>query len=323
MVYSITGGADAGNVTINPQTGAISVSPAPEFDTPTDANGDGVYQVEVTATDIVGYTVTKPMTIKVLEVPYGIEFTAVEASPSEGQQGSYTAVLTYPPLGPVTIPISTASQGVSSLSAGSITFTPDNWNEPQTILINTSNDDVAGGDVTITINTGKPSSSDTNYSGLSAEDTIDFTITLIDDERDADGDGFFDYEDFFPNDGSEWSDNDKDGIGDNADTDDDNDGISDEDEIKNGTDPLVPNLDPVPGDSDGDGTPDALDKDRDNDGINDNQDAFPDDPNESRDNDGDGVGDNADPDDDNDGFTDRDEKAAGSDPLDRFEYTWG
>ena len=98
--------------------------------------------------------------------------------------------------------------------------------------------------------------------------------------------------------------------------DDDNDGISDVDEIKNGTDPLVPNLDPVPGDSDGDGTPDALDKDRDNDGVNDNQDAFPDDPNESRDSDGDGLGDNADPDDDNDGFTDRDEKAAGSDPLD-------
>ena len=58
VIYSITGGADAGNVTINPQTGAISVSPAPEFDTPTDADADGVYQVEVTATDIVGYTVT-------------------------------------------------------------------------------------------------------------------------------------------------------------------------------------------------------------------------------------------------------------------------
>ena len=72
VIYSITGGADAGNVTINPQTGVISVSPAPEFDTPTDADADGVYQVEVTATDIVGYTVTRPMTIKVLEVPFGI-----------------------------------------------------------------------------------------------------------------------------------------------------------------------------------------------------------------------------------------------------------
>ena len=109
VTYSITGGADAGNVTINPQTGAISVSPAPDFDAPTDANEDGIYQVEVTATDIVGYTVTKPMTIKVLEVPFGVEFSAVEASPSEGQQGSYTAVLTYPPTGPVTIPLTTTN----------------------------------------------------------------------------------------------------------------------------------------------------------------------------------------------------------------------
>ena len=130
MIYSITGGADAGNVTINPQTGVISVSPAPEFDTPTDADADGVYQVEVTATDLVGYTVTRPMTIKVLEVPFGIEFSAVESSPSEGQQGSYTAVLTYPPTGQVTIPLTTANSVVSSISPSSITFTPDNWNVP-------------------------------------------------------------------------------------------------------------------------------------------------------------------------------------------------
>ena len=36
VTYSITGGADAGNVTINAQTGAISISPAPDFDAPSD-----------------------------------------------------------------------------------------------------------------------------------------------------------------------------------------------------------------------------------------------------------------------------------------------
>ncbi len=55
VTYSITGGADAGNVTINAQTGAISISPSPEFDTPTDANADGIYDIEVTVTDKVGY----------------------------------------------------------------------------------------------------------------------------------------------------------------------------------------------------------------------------------------------------------------------------
>jgi len=47
---------------------------------------------------------------------------------------------------------------------------------------------------------------------------------------DSDGDGVADPDDAFPDDPSEWSDNDEDGIGDNADPDDDNDGIPDEED---------------------------------------------------------------------------------------------
>lgn len=79
---------------------------------------------------------------------------------------------------------------------------------------------------------------------------------------DSDGDGYNDGVDAFPCDKNEWRDNDKDGIGDNADTDDDNDGIPDDQEIKSGTDPLK--------------------KDSDGDGVNDNVDAFPLDPKKSK-----------------------------------------
>lgn len=51
-----------------------------------------------------------------------------------------------------------------------------------------------------------------------------YIFTLV---MDSDGDGFPDDEDAFPNDPSEWFDNDGDGIGDNADTDDDDDGVPD------------------------------------------------------------------------------------------------
>ena len=61
---------------------------------------------------------------------------------------------------------------------------------------------------------------------------------------------------------------------------------------------------------------DVYTNDRDNDGVPDENDAFPNDPNESVDTDGDGIGDIADPDDDGDGQSDVDEYACGSDALD-------
>ena len=182
------------------------------------------------------------------------------------------------------------------------TFTPQNWNVPQEIRVDTVNDNEATGDLVVNIATGKPNSSDINYSLLSADDLTDFSITVVDDELDTDGDGFFDYQDAFPNDPNENVDTDGDGIGNNTDLDDDNDGQTDLEEIANGTDPLVAN--DVPGDSDGDGIPDATDPDDDNDGVDDSNDIFPLDPTESSDNDNDGIGDNADSDDDNDGYSD-------------------
>jgi surface protein len=315
VTFSITGGADQSNVSIDSNTGLITINTTPDYDNPTDANADRTYDIEVTLNGGSGLTTTIPIQITVEQKPFGIEFTAVESSPIEGQAGSYTAVLTYAPTAPVTIPISSSNDGVTSISPSSLTFTPDNWNVPQTVTVNTSNNSSADGNTTITIASGKPSSNDSNYNDLTAADTSDFTITVVDDEIDSDGDSYYDYNDAFPNDPDEYLDTDGDGVGNNADTDDDDDGQSDDLEITNGTDPLVAN--PPPTDSDGDGIPDSLDPDDDNDGVNDTDDTFPFDPNESSDNDGDGIGDNADTDDDNDGYSDSDETAAGSDPLDK------
>jgi gliding motility-associated-like protein len=311
--YSIVGGADQSKVTINPNTGAISFGTAPDYANPDDADSDGVYEVIVQVNDMVGITVTQTIQITTQEIPFGIEFTTVEGSPTEGEQGSYTAVLTSQPTANVTIPIS-SNNSRGRLPVTQLVFTPDNWNVPQTVTVNTTNNATADGDVTVTITSGKPTSLDANYNNLSAADTSDFTITLVDDEIDTDGDSFYDYDDAFPNDPNENIDTDGDGIGDNTDTDDDGDGQSDIEEIANGTDPLVAN--PRPGDSDGDGIADVIDPDDDNDGVNDIQDRFPLDANESSDNDNDGIGDNADTDDDNDSYSDVNETAAGSDPLD-------
>jgi hypothetical protein len=95
-------------------------------------------------------------------------------------------------------------------------------------------------------------------------DTDDDNDGLLDDDEatagtdplnpDTDGDTHEDGDDAFPLNATEWSDNDEDGIGDNADDDDDDDGLTDEKEAEKGTDPLN-------ADTDGDGANDKEDYD--------------------------------------------------------------
>ncbi len=92
--------------------------------------------------------------------------------------------------------------------------------------------------LTITDNDGSTSVSDTTVSVLKSSGT------------DRDNDQVPDVLDLFPDDPSEWADNDRDGIGDNQDPDDDNDGMTDSWEIDNGLDPLTNDADQ---DTDGDG----------------------------------------------------------------------
>lgn len=147
---------------------------------------------------------------------------------------------------------------------------------------------------------------------------------------DTDRDGVTDIRDAFPQDPTEWSDADGDGVGDNRDNcihvvnpdqanhdtdadgdacdlDDDNDGMSDEEERVAGTD--------------------ATKADTDGDGVNDLHDRFPTDPTETKDSDGDSVGDNRDDfphdptrsaDTDGDGYADH-EDAFPDDPAEHMD----
>ena len=124
-------------------------------------------------------------------------------------------------------------------------------------------------------------------------------------DPDDDGDGVNDDIDDFPFDANEYVDSDGDGIGDFTDQDDDNDGWGDIVEPNCGSDPM--NRLSVPSDNDADGDCDVTDADDDNDGVLDGDDAFPNNPSETKDTDGDGVGDNTDADDDDDGWLDTSE----------------
>ena len=104
---------------------------------------------------------------------------------------------------------------------------------------------------------------------------------------DADGDGYANTVDAFPNNKLEWLDTDKDGIGDNSDTDIDGDGTPN-------TQDAFPKNPSEQKDTDLDGIGDNTDPDIDGDGVLNSADLFPNDKNDSLDADSDGVGDNAD-----------------------------
>jgi hypothetical protein len=66
LTYSITGGADAALFSINPTTGALTFLAAPDAENPTDANTDGVYEVQVTVNDGNSGTDVQTISVKVL-----------------------------------------------------------------------------------------------------------------------------------------------------------------------------------------------------------------------------------------------------------------
>ena len=68
LSYSIIGGADASKFTIGSTTGALSFITAPNFETPTDAGGNNVYDVIVQVSDGHGGIDTQAIAVTVTDV---------------------------------------------------------------------------------------------------------------------------------------------------------------------------------------------------------------------------------------------------------------
>jgi Tol biopolymer transport system component len=67
LSYSISGGADAAKFTIGATTGALSFVNAPNFEAPTDAGGNNIYDVIVQVTDGIGGTDTQAIAASVTD----------------------------------------------------------------------------------------------------------------------------------------------------------------------------------------------------------------------------------------------------------------
>lgn len=66
--FSISGGADQALFAIDPSTGALTFLAAPDFETPGDAGGNNIYDVQVTVTDAGGLTDVQDLAVTVTNV---------------------------------------------------------------------------------------------------------------------------------------------------------------------------------------------------------------------------------------------------------------
>ena len=114
------------------------------------------------------------------------DLPGITVEPTSGQTteagGStqFTIVLDSLPAANVTIGLTSSDTSEGTVSPGSVTFTPANWNSRQTITVTGQDDDVTDGDVAYVIETLAASSSDPAYNGLAIPDVL---LTNVDNDR--------------------------------------------------------------------------------------------------------------------------------------------
>src|SRR5688572_4438042 len=97
----------------------------------------------------------------------------------QGGKATFTIVLGRQPIDNVAVALSSSNPAEGMVSPTSVTFTPDNYNAPQTVIATGVDDDLVDGNQTFTVLTSPASSSDASYAGT---DPLDLTIINVDDE---------------------------------------------------------------------------------------------------------------------------------------------
>jgi Domain of unknown function (DUF4347)/Cadherin domain/Right handed beta helix region/Laminin G domain len=91
LIYSISGGADAARFTIDANTGALSFITAPDFEAPSDAGANNIYDVTVQVADGNGGFDTQAIAVTVSDVSSTLVVTTTADSNDTGLGASFTA----------------------------------------------------------------------------------------------------------------------------------------------------------------------------------------------------------------------------------------
>ena len=127
LIFSITGGPDAGLFSINSSNGVVSFLDAPDFENPADANGDNIYEITVEVRDALSDGDTQDITITVTDA--GDAPVASPATANGDEDTIITGVLTATDADGDNLTFglvqATANGDVVVNPDGSFTYTPD------------------------------------------------------------------------------------------------------------------------------------------------------------------------------------------------------
>jgi trimeric autotransporter adhesin len=90
-VYSLSGGADAASFTIDASTGVLSFLTAPDYEAPTDSDGNNVYDVSVQVSDGAGGIQVQAIAVTVTDVSSTLVVTTTADTNDTGLGSSFTA----------------------------------------------------------------------------------------------------------------------------------------------------------------------------------------------------------------------------------------
>jgi hypothetical protein len=100
----------------------------------------------------------------------------------DGGVAQFTIVLNAPPTADVTLGLSSSDASEGTVSPNSVTFTVDDWDEAQAVVVTGLDDDRPDGDITYTVITAWAVSLDRSYHGIDPENV---RITNTDDDARA------------------------------------------------------------------------------------------------------------------------------------------
>ena len=133
----------------------------------------GTDQFVYRVSDGVGGTATATVTVQVAPPPPpGLVITPQSGltTTEAGGTATFTVTLAGRPGANVTVALSSGDTSEGTISDASLTFSSNNWNTPQTVVVTGVDDSVVDGDVSYFIVTAPMVSNDPAYSGLNAPD---------------------------------------------------------------------------------------------------------------------------------------------------------